>query len=299
MALAAIQPEWPLGRPGSRTRSQASSRPPLASTGRTVRTRVSGRRAATASTRRAVALRRGAGRRGRRARRPAPAERGAAPARSRGGKRRGREADRRAPAEPAAGRRERSSGELRGAAGRAAAPGRERGSGTSTVFGVVESSKVTWATTRWAAGGRRDGHVARRRRSRFSTRLPLTVNVTFLIRWCRARWRARRPGPTLPRPRLAVPSPLALPLPLPLGPVLTGRCLWSVVPAPRPAGSGPSRSRSCRGVSTSLIRLTSPLRASSASQDRDAVVERDRGQGHHVARERGAGPERRRAADFQ
>ena len=47
--LVEIQPTWPLGRPGSRTRSQLSSRPPRPSTGRVVGTRVSGRRPATAS----------------------------------------------------------------------------------------------------------------------------------------------------------------------------------------------------------------------------------------------------------
>ncbi len=48
---AEIQPVWPLGRPGSRTRSQASSRPPWPRTGSTVALRVSGRRAATTSMR--------------------------------------------------------------------------------------------------------------------------------------------------------------------------------------------------------------------------------------------------------
>ena len=45
-----IQPVWPLGRPGSRTRSQAPFAA-LPSTGRTVRTLVSGRREETASIR--------------------------------------------------------------------------------------------------------------------------------------------------------------------------------------------------------------------------------------------------------
>ena len=48
---AEIQPEWPLGRPGSRTSSQPSLRPARPSTGSTVLVRVSGRRAGTASIR--------------------------------------------------------------------------------------------------------------------------------------------------------------------------------------------------------------------------------------------------------
>ena len=47
--LAEIHPAWLLGRPGSRTRSQLLPRPPRPSTGRTVGTRVSGRRPDTAS----------------------------------------------------------------------------------------------------------------------------------------------------------------------------------------------------------------------------------------------------------
>jgi hypothetical protein len=47
--LAEIHHVWLLGRPGSRTRSQLSPRPPWPSSGRTVATRVNGRRADTAS----------------------------------------------------------------------------------------------------------------------------------------------------------------------------------------------------------------------------------------------------------
>src|SRR6185312_1514345 len=132
------------------------------------------------------------------------------------------------------------------------------------VLGLVEPSKVTWATTWWTPG------VVGTRTVRGCppTRAPLTVIVTFLIRLPRTPT-FTPPAPTGPWTIVAVPPPVfaltVVGVPFfffAAGTGLVPAGVTVVVAVPLPASPpDPLPTEHWGAVSTSLISVTSPLRA--------------------------------------